>query len=312
MGSIQNFQSGSSIFGIPGSYSGGVACAVANMPVSGNIFYVENSTLMTGADDIGTNGQSPLTPFKTINYAFTQCAANNGDVIVVGPGHTEAVKAAGGITAGVAGVTVIGVGFGTTRPSITLSTATTATVKITAANVTFKNLYFDGTGIDAVAKIFDVQAAGFCMDTCEVYFAKSGAVAIKGLVVDTAAHANNLSINNCYIHGDAAANCTNFVQLVGGDSVRITHNIIHGNFTTSLGCVNNITAALTNCLIDNNRLLNLTASSTKAVVLLTGSTGSITNNRLQILSGTAPVTADGCMWSGNYYAATIATAGTLL
>lgn len=44
-----------------------------------------------------------------------------------------------------------------------------------------------------------------------------------------------------------------------------------------------------------------------------GSTGMISDNRMQILSGTAPITAAGMSWvGGNYYAAALATAGTLI
>lgn len=306
-----NFPSGVASNGtalVPSGGGGGV--------VVGNVFYVGNlstvpSTSVAGVDD-PSYGTSPQRPFKTINYASTKCTANNGDVIYVLPGHTESITAAGGITCGIAGVTIEGLGSGSARPAVTLSTATTATFKVTAANVTVKNIYFDGTGIDAIAKIFDVQAAGFKLDGCEVYFAKSGAVALKGLVTSTQAAGNNLAINNCYIHGDAAANCTNFVQLIGGDSIKITNTVIMGNFTTSLGAVNNITNAVTNIVIDNCRFSNSTASSTKCIVLLTGSTGWVTNNRLGILSGTAPITADATYWEGNYYAAAAATAGTLV
>ena len=47
--------------------------------------------------------------------------------------------------------------------------------------------------------------------------------------------------------------------------------------------------------------------------MLTGSTGQISGNQMQILSGTAPITGDAMAWVGNnYYAAAIATAGTLI
>jgi hypothetical protein len=313
------FPNGISSFGVPVIPSAGPL----DIPITGQVFFVNNATALspavTGVNNVGAGyGSSPLRPFSTIAYAISQCVANRGDVIYVLPGHAENIIAAGGITVNVAGVSIIGIGGGaasgsTLGPTLTLKTATTATFKVTAANVTVRNIYFNATGIDAIAKIFDIQAANFTLDNCEVYFAKTGAVALKGLVVDTAAHANGLTLTNNYIHGDAAANCTNFVQLVGGDSIVIANNVIVGNFTTSLGPINNITAALTNVLITSNILVNKTAVSTSVIVLLTGSTGFITNNRLGILNGTAPITADSVIVGGNYYAAAVGvSAGTLI
>ncbi len=47
---------------------------------------------------------------------------------------------------------------------------------------------------------------------------------------------------------------------------------------------------MTNAVVDGNRINNLTASSTKSMVFVAGSTGMISNNRMQILSGSAPIT----------------------
>lgn len=297
----------------PTGFSDGLI--VRGMPIlntyAGKVWWV-NSAIGSDLSASAGYGKTPRKPLKTVAGALARTDLTAGDIILVAPGHTESVTKAAGWLMATANVSIIGLGQQNQRPLITLSTATTATIKATAAGCAIRNIRIDATGIDAIAKIFDVQAAGFTLDGNDIYFAKTGAVCIKGLVVDTAAHANNLCIINNYIHGDPAANCTNFIQLVGGDCVCICNNVIRGNFTTSLGCVNNITAALTGCLITGNVLSNLTTASTKVIVLLTGSTGDIVNNRIQILSGTAPITADGCMWEGNYYAATIATSGTLI
>lgn len=305
-----NFNSG------VGSFGDQILPAATNQVAIGNVFFVGNlatvpSGSVAGVDD-PSYGMSSNRPFKTINYAITKCTANNGDIIYVLPLHTETIKAAGGITCGTAGISILGMGFGSSRPAITLSTATTATFLVTAANVFVQNIYFDSTGIDAIVTAFDVRAAGFVMDNCEHYFAKTSYVTLAGMTVDTAAHANNLTIMNCYIHGDAVANCTNWLQLVGGDSIKIMNDVITGNFTTTLGGINNITAALTNVLIDNNRIMNNTAVSTVAICLLTGSKGWVTNNRLGILNGTAPITGDAVYVGGNYYKAAVGVAAATL
>ena len=75
--------------------------------------------------------------YNTIDDAIGACTANQGDIIFVMPGHTETVTN-GSIAADIAGVTIIGLGTGSTKPTLTFS-ATNSKVNVTAANVTFKN-----------------------------------------------------------------------------------------------------------------------------------------------------------------------------
>lgn len=291
-------------------------CSVAGANVNTASSITQYGTFV-GSWAIGSDNPSSgsyNTPFATINYANTQCVANRGDNIIVLPGHTEAISAAGGITLSTNGVSVIGIGTGTIRPTINW-TATAGTFLISGDNVSVANLYMTPTGIDAVVAPIRLTSTngGTFLSNCEMYFAKTSYVALKCVVGATAAAANNLVIDSCYFHGDAVANCTNAIQLVGGSNIKITNNRIIGNFTTTLGCINNITAICANMIIQGNVLQNLTAVSTKVVVLLTGSTGTtITGNAIQILSGAAPFTADSAFWGNNYYAAILSTSATLL
>lgn len=146
----------------PGGFPGGVS--ILGMPVlntyTGNVFWVNNSSTGPGGSDSGkgTRGR----PFATLNYAITRCAANNGDLILVGPGHAETLSAAAGIACGVAGITIMGLGTGRGRPTISLGTLTTTTITVTAANVTWSNMRFLSTLADVVT-VFNVTAAGFTL-----------------------------------------------------------------------------------------------------------------------------------------------------
>jgi hypothetical protein len=244
-----------------------------------------------------------------------------GDSIVIRNSYirgafTTSLGPINNITADVAGISIVGLGTGNLRPTINW-TATAGTFLVSADNVTIQNLYCTPTGIDAVVTPFSLTSAlgNTKFINMECYFAKTSYVALKGFLTATTAHAaDKLLIDGCYIHGDPVANCTNAIQLVGGDSIVIRNSYIRGAFTTSLGPINNITAAVTGIQIDGNTLINTTAVSTKAIVLLTGSTGSVTNNRIGILNGSAPVTADAIEHvGGNYYTAAVGvSAGTLL
>ena len=65
-----------------------------------NIFFVNS---VTGTDTAGY-GQNPDAPFKSINFAVTQCTANQGDRIYVMPLHVETIAGAAGCAVSVAGV----------------------------------------------------------------------------------------------------------------------------------------------------------------------------------------------------------------
>jgi len=101
----------------------------------GEVFFVDSNT---GTDGEGY-GREPISPVDTIDYAIGLCEANKGDVILVFPQHAESVATA--ITCDVAGVTIIGLGYGNSLPPITATGAVDA-MTVTAADVTIKNLIF--------------------------------------------------------------------------------------------------------------------------------------------------------------------------
>src|SRR5215211_623854 len=93
-----------------------------------NVFFVQSTH--SNAGDTAGKGQTPDAPFATIDYAIGNCTADQGDLILVLPGHEEAVSAAAGLALDVAGVTIQGVGTGRARPTITLGTSTAADIDV--------------------------------------------------------------------------------------------------------------------------------------------------------------------------------------
>lgn len=272
----------------------------------GNILYVD-SVNGTSAGP----GFSPETAYSTINAAVAAATADQNDFVVVVPGHVETVTAAAGLALSKAGVTVLGLGVGRQRGRINYTTAAAASVDVTAARVTLQNLVFTMTGVDAVTAGINVSGADFVMDGCEIEFADSSAQATLALL--TASGADRMAVRNCYFHGSADAGTAAAIRVAAGKDIQITDNIITGNFTTSLGGIDN-SAAVTGLQVHRNVVTNGTASSTKAMVWHGSTTGVFSNNRLGILSGTAPVTAAaGTNGGGSYYSAAAGvTAATLL
>ena len=124
---------------------------------TGNIYFVGST--VTGATNSATYGYSPEAPLATMAYALGSTGpvtASNDDLVVVLPGHTEAVIADGTITSGKIGVNVVGLGVGLKVPVITYTTAAAASVNITAAQNYWSNICFNAVGVAAVTAAINV------------------------------------------------------------------------------------------------------------------------------------------------------------
>lgn len=144
----------------PFGFSHGLS--VRGVPVlnshAGNIWWVDSG--------IGSNNYSGKTkekPFATIDYAIGRCTASNGDIILVAPGHAETITASNTMTFDVAGVSVVGLGVGSARPTITVGTDAAATVTISAANVSIENVVFKAA-LDGLNTTLTVSGAGCYLD----------------------------------------------------------------------------------------------------------------------------------------------------
>ena len=139
----------------PNGFPGGVE--ILGLPIlntyAGNVFWVDSAT--------GSNGNkgTRTRPFGTLDYAIGRCTANKGDIILVAPNHAETITGAGGITADVAGITIIGLGSYNQRPRFLMDGADGVSFVVSAADVTVKNLVF-ASGFSDVVTCFNITAAG--------------------------------------------------------------------------------------------------------------------------------------------------------
>lgn len=300
---LTNFPNGLASFGLP-VFPG------ARRPFTGTAYFVCNTTNFNGSN--GNSGLSASQPFSTLAYAVTRVTANADDVIYVMAGHAENIAAAATVACATAGFSIVGLGNGRARPVFTW-TATDGTWTVAGANVTIENCVFVGTGIDAVTTMFAVTGNDCEFYGCEFDIGITSFVPLLGITVTGT---DRFRFLNNHVHGAAVANMTNFIQIVGSSGKQKDYvfagNSIKGNFTTSLGAINNITTAMVNVVIRDNTIVNGTTSSTKCIVLLTGSTGMVMKNTFGIKSGAAPITGDQVHWAGNWSSAAVATDGTLV
>jgi len=102
----------------------------------GKVIWVYNGSALAPQGRAGSDGNdgSFQSPKATIAGALLQCAAGRGDVIYVKSGHSETISTAGALTLSVAGVQVIGLGSGGSRPQLTFNGSTAASLLVSAAN----------------------------------------------------------------------------------------------------------------------------------------------------------------------------------
>lgn len=95
--------------------------------------------------------------FATVDAAIGACTASAGDTIVVLPGHTEAVTDTS-FNLDVAGVSVVGLGSGSLKPTFTFG-ATDSAINVTAANCKLQNLRLQAGIGDVVTAVLHATAA---------------------------------------------------------------------------------------------------------------------------------------------------------
>lgn len=242
---ITNFPKGIASFGIP---------VLPGAPLTtGKVLFVHSGT---GSNN--NTGKTPSKPLATLDYAIGLCTASKGDVIFVMPGHSETVTGVGGITADVAGISIIGLGHGADMPTFLMDGAATVTLAVTAASVTLRHLRFKAGHADIVACIAATKKY-LWVDDCE--FVENVATENFLTEIKHTSTTNNdgdgLKVTNCRaLTVDAAG--LEFIELNADvDGLVVQGNFVSKDAATAAPLILCATGKdLTNCLIEWNRLVN--------------------------------------------------------
>lgn len=288
---LTKFPNGISSMGVP--VVGGAVLT------TGSVFFVDSTT---GSN--GNSGTDSGSPFATIDYAINQCTANKGDVILVMPNHAETGTTAATFDADVAGISIIGLGNGDDRPTITLGTSTGCDVDLAADNVLIRNLKFDMTAVDAIAAGIDVDGAYITIEDCEIMMGDSDGQATVAVAVGASSHGFTFRNNHVY-NDDAGA--TEAIQIAGVcNDIKIQGNWIDGDFSAAAigtwDATNSGTQACLRMLIDDNKIMQ-NATGKPCIhfgASSIGATGLITDNYMG-LTGTAIATLVGYVGQANMF-----------
>lgn len=284
----------------PGGFTNGIL--IRGMPIHvtnpGKVFWVGNSTTLLAGEKTKSDGNKGTyyEPFSTLDYAVGQCASGRGDIIMVRPGHTETVSSATALALDVAGIAIVGLGVGSARPTITLDTATTATIGVSAANISMQNMVISANFADIVSA-FTVTAKNFTLAHCDIVATATNMNFLHVIDTNTTDNsADGLTVTNCFWHEPDAATLAFALVDSSNKNWNVSDNtMVTGNATADTAALFTIATGkdLSGLrVLRNNIDVTGNATSTAGILITTdgtAGTGIIANNNIKHLDATTEI-----------------------
>ena len=264
------------------SHGFGGGLTVRGLPVintySGNVVWVDSGGSSNGAGTF----QRPYTSLETaIN------AASAGDTIYIKAGHAESIASATALNFDKAGLTIIGLGQGGRRPTFTFTTANTAKIPVSAANITIQNCLFVANFADVATAFLLTTAQDFAVINCEFRDTSSilNFVAIVTTTVSVVANGLVFSGNTVRLLGTTAA--TTPIKIAGThDRVTINDNLfIEAAVANTSAVLAHGALVVTNLEMSRNKVFRLGDTASGAALITTSSTtntGMVCDNYVKV------------------------------
>lgn len=308
-----NFTNGITSFGLPvyGSIQPNGA------PLTPTVLFVDT---VNGVD--AGPGTGPNAPFATLSYALTQIPSTGLGTyatIYIMQGSTITISSATSLLLNVANVSIVGLGAGNQRPTFNYTTANTAAIPVSAANVSISNCRFTANFL-SIARAFTVTAAGFTLNG-NSFIDSSSVLNFLSIVGATGAAntADRLTAINNRWNGLGTTSVTSFIVTANGiDSATIQGNNIKLARTATAAVLMTVTAGvLTNLIASYNTAISEQVADTGGGFINVGgttSTGVVNNNYLADLSTTDlfMTTSVGVRFFNNYKTGVLGASGYLL
>lgn len=194
---LTHFPNGVSSFGMP------VLPSIGQLNTTGNVYFVDSGASNASDANAGTDKNKPL---ASLAGAFDKVTASQGDVIFLMPGHSETLTSS--VALDVAGVAVIGLGWGGNKPSFSLGVGDAITV--TADDIVLHNINFTQT----ITASFNIAADDLILSQCKF---TRGNVAVSV----TIASGDRLTVDHCRWVGTANGPTIDLAFEANGDSVQM-------------------------------------------------------------------------------------------
>lgn len=240
----------------PNGFPAGVS--IRGVPIvqthPGMVFWLSNNTtgLLAGQRG-GSDGNKGTfdSPFATLAGAISKCVAGRGDIILVKPGHAETITSATTLLFNVAGVAIIGLGVGNSRPTFTFTTANTARIPVSAANISVQNCVFVGNFLSIATCFLLTTAPEFTVDRC-AFRDTSAILGFLSIITTTVSvNADGLTFTNNEVQSDATTTPGPAI-VIAGTMDRLT---VVGNTVTHSTISNNVSALIAHAALVVSHLL---------------------------------------------------------
>jgi hypothetical protein len=240
---------------------------------TGSVFWVDANS------GFGNGDGSFERPFSKLANAYAACTTLKGDIIIMKPGHAETITANTALTFDKNYVSVIGLGQGSLRPTITLTGTTAAvTITVSGANQLFRN-FIVTSGVAELVAAWTISGAYCTLDAVD--YAESNATFTCITAITTTADGNWLTVTNCNFKAVTTAVAAGFaVTLTGADDCVIMNNIFNWLCTdaASSGSIGMVGTACLRVWIIGNLCTNAAGTTCVSILGLAGSSGMMANN----------------------------------
>jgi len=269
---------------------------------TGGVFYVDSSAS-------GTTALTWATAVNDLEEAMALCTGDAGDIILIAPNHAETIGGAKAIDLDIAGITVIGIGTGESRPTFTFDTNTDS-IAIGNDDITIRNCRFIAA-VTAVANAIIVEAGmdNFVIEDCVFEAAVAGTdefidtILISGTASDQGIIRNNLFDSGAVSNAGPKAS----INFVDCDYLQIYGNRFFGDHGDA--AIFNETTASNFVVIRNNFIHNgiiggtAGLDTTPGISLVATTTGIIANNVIatNVATPDLAIVAADCFLFGNTY-----------
>lgn len=254
----------------------------------GQVFWVSNNPYVL-PDTVGGADGNPGTfnkPFATLQRALDLARNGTGDVIMVKPGHVETLSNATTLALTKAGVAIIGLGNGPSRPQFVLDTANTSNIALRAAGVAIQNCVFRANFL-AIASL--ITAATFSVTASIAPVAGVGGAVMTVTVVGSGTIYPGMNVMGAGIRPG-----TIIVQQLSGTTGGVGTYQVSLSQTFGSGTITGGTwdFALENCeFIDSSSVLNFVALVTGNATANSMDGFRFVGNKVLSLGTTATTTA---------------------
>ena len=312
---LTKFPNGVSSFGLPvyGSVQPN------GSPLVQTVLFVDT---VNGVD--AGSGTSPTAPYATLSYALTQIPSTGLGTyatIYIMQGSTITISSATSLPITTANVQIVGMGYGNERPLFDFTTANTATIAVSADNVSFQNCRFQGNFL-SIAAAFTLTTAKYFTLIGNLFYDASSVLNFLNIVKSTGA-ANTIDGLTCISNqwnGLGTTSVNSFILTANDiNNATVNQNEIILARTATAAILMTVTAGvLTNLTCSGNSCISQQTADTGGALISVGgltSTGFVSWNVVCDLTTATDVlvtTTSGLRFFNNYKTGVVGASGFLL